>query len=123
MNGRLAMSLTIAEEVQRRVEERKQAEHPPQPQQPSPAGRPAQRGDRERDAQEVQRPGAERADDELDRVRSESVGGRKPHEPRHRQQRQREQRGAHACEGVRRQCRRNARQPRRSSRAGHRPHQ
>ena len=78
----------VRQQVQRAVEERKEAEHPPDADDVVPAGQPAKRRDRQRDQQEPQRPQPCRSRDRLDRIRA------KPSLPGPTQQvRQRPERG------------------------------
>jgi hypothetical protein len=78
--------------VRRGVEKGGQSEHPSQTHQPVPAGHPADRRNRQRHQQHHQRPGAERAQHELDRVGAKTVGqtqNKQTHERHQRQQRER----------------------------------
>jgi hypothetical protein len=58
----------VGHEVERAVEEREQADHPPEQDERVPPGQPAQRRDRHRHDDEAQRPDAGVVGDGLDRV-------------------------------------------------------
>lgn len=77
-------------EVQRRVEEREQPEHPPVLDRFVPASEPAQRSHRERDGNEAQRPASRAQLDRLDRIRAQVVGECVPDKQAERRERREE---------------------------------
>ena len=66
----------VPEEMQGDVEEREEAQHAPEQEQPRPAEERSQRGHRERREQQPQAPDAERVLDLFDRVGTEPLRGR-----------------------------------------------
>jgi predicted phage gp36 major capsid-like protein len=97
-------------EVQRRVKEREQPDHPAKAQQRGHARHAPQRRDSERGAEDHERPPAGGARDEFDRVRAEPVGQPEQHQTRERikADRKHQQPGRHKP-ALRRSLRRGAR--------------
>jgi hypothetical protein len=81
----------VGEKMQRAVEEGEQAGHAPESDRLIPAADSAQRRDRERDADEAQRPDAGLVGEVAERVRAEIAGQDRPHEPPCRRQRRDEE--------------------------------
>ncbi len=72
--------------MNRRIEKGVQAEHATEAHEPAPAGEFAQRCDGERDEQELERPAAQVANHELDRIGAQCIVIQTPAELRERNQ-------------------------------------